>query len=321
MRFVFIVMLLSLITPLLADELGPIDESLLGVWKQVEPAAETETRIELTQDSLTTVNGDKLEHRSPVIGQKDDTVVITVFCNRVDHQVALDGDRLTITMTPAKNKFRPNPESVTTVYVREEERPAVFDLALLPLGAPDTAIADERLAELRTDLQRRGELDQEVRKPFSSPEGPTEEERNRMIEVDQDNVAFLKELIQEVGWIDAPRFGEEASKAAWFIVQHSGDLALMKTVLPLIKEEVQETGKNGGGYALLYDRSQIWLGEKQRYGSQVFFGPDGMFIAPLEDPENVDERRSELSMEPLESYMKRFVERNDGKPLPIHTEF
>jgi len=95
----------------------------------------------------------------------------------------------------------------------------------------------------------------------------------------------------------------------------------MKAVLPLLEKEVEATGKNGVSFALLYDRSQIWLGEKQRYGSQIFFGPEGMFVAPLEDAENVDERRAKLGMEPLADYQKRFVERNDGKPLPVHTAF
>lgn len=303
------------------DELGPVDEGLLGVWLQVEPERDPAPRIEISRDFFALAIGDKLKYRAPILGEKDDVVVISIFCNRVDHYVEVDGNALTITMTPAKTKFRPDPGTMTARYVRQRERPEVFDLKPLPLGDPAAAMAAERLQELRADLSRRGEVDQEVRKPFSTPEGPTPEEQERMRDIDADNVKFLKGRVAEVGWIDADRFGKEASEAAWLIVQHSGDLALMKAVLPWIEKEVEATGENGSAYALLFDRSQIWLGEKQRYGSQIFYGPEGMFVAPLEDPENVDKRRAKLGMEPLADYKERFVERNGGKPLPVHTAF
>lgn len=316
-------LLCVLVVPSVAagDDLGPVDDSLLGVWLQVEPERHPAPRVEITRDFFTLAVGDKLEYRAPILGAKGDDVVISIFCNRLDHHVEVDGDALTVTMTPAKTKFRPDPETMTGRYVRQRERPGVFDLKPLALGDPSAVIAAERLQTLSADLERRGEIDQEVRKPFSTKEGPTPEEQERMMDVDADNVKFLKELLAEVGWIDEDRFGKEASKAAWLIVQHSGDLALMKAILPWLEKEVEATGDNGVSYALLYDRSQIWLGEKQRFGSQIFLGPEGMFVAPLEDPEHVDERRAKLGMEPLADYKKRFVERNDGKPLPVHTEF
>ena len=142
-----------------------------------------------------------------------------------------------------------------------------------------------------------------------------------MREVDLDNTAYLRRLLSEVGWIDAARFGPEAAQAAWLIVQHSADLVLMSTILPEIEELVRAGAEDANRFALLYDRTQIWLGRRQRYGSQIFFGPDGMFLAPLEDPEGGDGRRAELGMVPLAVYLEKFRERNDGREVPIRHEF
>lgn len=57
--------------------------------------------------------------------------------------------------------------------------------------------------------------------------------------------------------------------------------------------------------ALLEDRILVGEGRKQRYGSQVTAGPDGIpRLAPIDDPENVDSRRKALGLPPLEEYLK-----------------
>ena len=304
------------------DPLGPVDPAVLGVWEQVEPASEPRVRIEITDDFCARVEGEKLAYRSPVLGQREDgTLVVSLFCNRIDHRVEIDGDSLTLTLTHAKTKFRPEPETERVTYRRLAERPAELDLRPMDLGDGARPLGDERVAALRAELIERGERDQEIRRAFQKPDAVSEEIQEQMKAIDADNVAFLVELLAEVGWIDPGRFGSEASRAAWLIVQHSGDLALMSAVLPALETAVRESGAGGSNFALLWDRSRIWLGHKQRYGSQVFFGPEGAFIAPLEDPETVDQRRAELGLDPLDDYRAFFVERNDGKPLPIRTEF
>ena len=57
--------------------------------------------------------------------------------------------------------------------------------------------------------------------------------------VDADNTAWLREQMRELGWIDASRFGPDASFAAFLIVQHSQDLPLMLAALPEIEADVR----------------------------------------------------------------------------------
>jgi hypothetical protein len=49
-------------------------------------------------------------------------------------------------------------------------------------------------------------------------------------------------------------------------------------------------------------------GEKQKYGSQIRINPKtGMQeIWPIDDEKNVNKRRAEIGMEPMEDYARRF---------------
>jgi len=125
--------------------------------------------------------------------------------------------------------------------------------------------------------------------------------------IDAENTAYVKKLIEEVGWIDGRRFGKEASNTAFLIVQHSGDLRLMLTALPEIEKDVKTGQADGQGFALLYDRTQIMLGRPQRYGSQLARNSNGQVqMLPLEDRSKVDEFRQSLHMQPLAEYLKHF---------------
>ena len=190
-----------------------------------------------------------------------------------------------------------------------------------PLALGSGIVEPERVEALRAELLQRKKRDQEVRQIFSGGAQPSEEQLAELQRVDEDNTAYLLKLLAEVGWIDSQRFGPEASSAAWLLVQHSNHLSLMVTVLPEIRRDFEETGHGGSEFALLFDRTQLRLGKKQRYGSQIHGGPDGLFVAPLEDPETVDERRREVGLGPLEEYMEYFQAQNGGKPLEIRRSF
>ena len=72
---------------------------------------------------------------------------------------------------------------------------------------------------------------------------------------------------------------------------------------------------DGQSYAYLYDRIKINAGEKQLYGTQ-FKNVDSVNrtveLADTEDLENVDRRRMEVGMMPIEMY-KQFVLSNVSK--------
>lgn len=198
-------------------------------------------------------------------------------------------------------------------YRRLDEIPDSMRLDAYELGSrqPDNA---ER-AVIQKEIARRMEQDQAVRsKPMT---GFDEVTVQAMVSVDQENTKRMVELIQDVGWLSKARFGPETRFGAFLIVQHSGSVRLMRTVLPLMAMEVTRDRELGQSYALLYDRLQITLGQKQRYGSQAQPNPDGsQTIGRLEDRTRVNEWRNEMGMEPLEAYA-RGLERMTGVKVHI----
>ena len=291
--------------------LQPIDERLLGVWREFGDKVEAEM-IEFEPTRATWVKGDKLDHIERIIGQMGDELIVSFGGNRHRLRFKLAGSRLTI------SDNRPG-SSGSPIYERLASRPEAFDLQPLSLGDGKRALVPERVAAIQTELSQRRKRDQEVREGGLGSQ-PSEEDGKRMADVDSDNTAYLIELVADIGWIDSARFGPSAASAAFLIVQHSGHLPLMLAALPQIEKDIEATGQ-GDAYALLYDRIQLSLARKQRYGSQIGFGPEGMFVGPLEDPEHVDERREKLGMQPLAEYLEFFQERNDGRPVQIREDF
>lgn len=164
---------------------------------------------------------------------------------------------------------------------------------------PAKPMPKERVRAIREELAKRHEVDQAVRKDPSR--------HGEMAAVDKENTAWLVTLVKEIGWIDAERFGAEAADAAFLLMQHSGDLALMKGALPEIIEDVQAGRLAGQDYALLYDRIMLLTGGMQRYGTQIVVRDDGrQVVERLEDPDRVDERRRQLGLGPLEDYLDGF---------------
>ncbi len=196
-------------------------------------------------------------------------------------------------------------------YRRLDEIPDSVRLDAYELGSrqPD----DAEHAVIQKEIARRMEQDQAVR----SKSGFDEAAIKAMVSVDQENTKRMVELIQDVGWLSKARFGPETRHGAFLIVQHSGSIRLMRTVLPCMALEVKHNRELGQSYALLYDRLHISLGQKQRYGSQAQPNPDGsQTIGRLEDRTRVDEWRNQMGMEPLEAYAKG-LERLTGMKVHI----
>ncbi|HYD05463.1 MAG TPA: DUF6624 domain-containing protein, partial [Reyranella sp.] len=60
-------------------------------------------------------------------------------------------------------------------------------------------------------------------------------------------------------------------------------------------------------YAMLYDRIATTEGRPQRYGTQGTDCADGRYVTPrdVEDPENLDARRSAIGLQPMAQYLEQ----------------
>ncbi|MBI3409485.1 MAG: hypothetical protein HY040_14180 [Planctomycetes bacterium] len=205
--------------------------------------------------------------------------------------------------------LRELPDGKMTRYRRMDKAPVDVQLKPLTLSSSKD-IPEDQVASIREELARRGKIDQEVR--------TNKDKMKDMPKVDADNTKYLIKLIGDVGWIDVERFGAKTAHHAFLIVQHSGHIPLMLAALPPIEKDVKAKQLDAQPYALLYDRLQVNLGEKQRYGSQLGTNDSGeLVLMPLEDAGRVEEIRKEIGLFPLSKYLKFFEKQNGGKPVKV----
>ena len=115
----------------------------------------------------------------------------------------------------------------------------------------------------------------------------------------------LEQIFDEFGYPGYDLVGKEGSNHFWLMVQHSDkDIDFQSRVLEKLKIEVENKNADGSNYGLLTDRVKINKGEKQIYGTQVTYTPDGQaYPKDLIDSVNVNNRRAEVGLEPLEQYL------------------
>jgi len=172
----------------------------------------------------------------------------------------------------------------------------------------------EKLGEdLLRELLRRRDVDQAAR---SATRGDDREQLGRLIQFDDDNTAWLEQVVSAVGWPGRSLLGEEGAHAAWLLAQHADrHPALQERWLTLLEKAVAEGEASAADLASLTDRVLLARGEQQVYGTQVN-GRDGRFVAcRLREPEAVDERRASVGLGTLEAHLQCMLDLY-GPPKP-----
>jgi hypothetical protein len=178
-------------------------------------------------------------------------------------------------------------------------------------------------SELRAELMRRAGQDQAaraelVRRAEQGQAGRAEPEPDwdTVAPVDADNLAWLKNIVAEVGWPGRSMVGEDGAHAAWLLAQHADrDPAFQRRCLDLITEAARCGEAAPAELAYLTDRVLLAEGQPQEYGTQMAGREEGWVPRRLRDPENVDERRAAMSLGPLTEYIARMA-REYGSPRP-----
>lgn len=231
----------------------------------------------------------------------------------------------TLTIEEGKLVIRIPSPSLTVRYRRLDKVPEDARLDPFPLGKRKPKDAEK--AAIRREIGERMKRDQRVRMRAieASKKGGIDPARaiasiekgkpdrpetvERMAKVDRENTRRMIELIRDIGWLSKARFDAETQLGAFLIVQHSGNMRLMRTVLPLVEKEAKRDPTLGQTYALLYDRVQLGLGRKQRYGTQTQTNADGsVSIGRLENPLRIDGWRREMGLGPLGDYVRSLGE-------------
>jgi tetratricopeptide (TPR) repeat protein len=129
-------------------------------------------------------------------------------------------------------------------------------------------------------------------------------------QVDSVNEVRLAAIIHAVGgYPGLDVVGAEQSGTAWLVIQHA-PIEYQERYHPLVEEAALSGQTSMGNWAYLVDRMRMNRREKQVYGSQMWV-PDRSVseqyeLYPLEDPHNVNQRRAEVGLGPIEDYIARW---------------
>jgi hypothetical protein len=124
-------------------------------------------------------------------------------------------------------------------------------------------------------------------------------------ELNKQNLVQIEKIIAEQGYPKRSEVGDHASGVAFTIIQHS-NLETQKKYLPVLTELAKKGEIFKEDWALLLDRVLINEGKKQVYGSQVRENPETgkAELYPVEDEKNLNKRRAEIDLIPIEDYLK-----------------
>lgn len=127
------------------------------------------------------------------------------------------------------------------------------------------------------------------------------------------NQKRVKEIFDQYGFVGFNLAGEEGSSNFWLIVQHSDhNPEFQKNILEKMKVEVDKGNANSRNYGLLVDRVKLNTGQAQVYGTQVDYNMEicQAFPRNLADSVNVNKRRKEIGLEPIEEYLNDMTKMN-----------
>jgi hypothetical protein len=121
------------------------------------------------------------------------------------------------------------------------------------------------------------------------------------------NQIEAKKIFAQHGFPGYDAVGEKGSLNFFLLVQHSdSDPAFQEQVLKALKQQADRKNADPKQYAYLLDRVRVNKGEKQVYGTQLRpkKGVEGIELAPVVEPEKLDQRRAAVGLPPVAEYLK-----------------
>lgn len=114
------------------------------------------------------------------------------------------------------------------------------------------------------------------------------------------NADRLAAIIDEHGWPPAVLVGRQGVEAAWLVALHADhDPAFQRRCLDLMADAAAAGEPEPSWLAYLTDRVLVNEGRPQRFGTQYRTTATGLQPHPIEDPDQVDQRRAEMGLAPL----------------------
>ena len=123
---------------------------------------------------------------------------------------------------------------------------------------------------------------------------------------DSVNTIIVSEVIDKYGWLGTDKISDTASRALFLVIQHA-DIATELKYIDKLKDAAKTGKAKSSDYALLADRINLHLKKFQEFGSQLGTSKSGKNVFyPIRDEPNVNKRRQNFGLKPLEEYATFF---------------
>lgn len=174
---------------------------------------------------------------------------------------------------------------------------------------------------VKKELQQMVEADQYMRNFYvETPylHGYSEDEKKLfyekaivlMLSLDSKHTSEVKRLLKTYRWFTISSFDAETDRNAWLLVQHAdNEPDFQKDVLKILETFYPDYETDPKNYAYLFDRVAISahnpsLRVLQKYGTQGECKRPGEWKPfPIENPEQLDQRRFEVGLNPMTEYI------------------
>lgn len=200
----------------------------------------------------------------------------------------------------------------------------IFLIGFLIVGckekASDNEIVEKKVEfnqELVNKLSKMAVIDQIAASNAHPPENYsnlTQEEWNSFKDsVFTSNQKRIGKIFNKYGFPGYDLAGKEGSFDFWLITQHSDhNPEFQQKILEKMKIEVEKGNADSRNYGLLVDRVKLNTGQAQVYGTQVSYNMEicQAFPKNLADSVNVNQRRKEIGLEPIEEYLNEMTKMN-----------
>ena len=190
-----------------------------------------------------------------------------------------------------------NPNKTNTAIVPEKSELTIDhpSYSTLAKELEQIAVEDQTLRLMLPDVEERFGI------------GSSQEKYIWSLIQKQDSICLMKTLkiLDKYGWLGKSRVGNTANQALWLVIQHA-ELEAQEKYLPILKESVEMGESEGWHLALLEDRILMRNKKNQIYGSQATWDKTSgkMKIYPIDNVKNVNKRREEIGLDPIEDYAK-----------------
>ncbi|MFT3947845.1 MAG: hypothetical protein QM763_12825 [Agriterribacter sp.] len=167
---------------------------------------------------------------------------------------------------------------------------------------------------LNNELHNIYRLDQQYREQLSNlppTSTMTMELWKKQNLLDSINLIRVTKVLDSIGFPHKPLFDDSAGTATFMVIQHA-TLQQQEKYLPLFQTAADQNQIKPSLVALMVDRVRVGKGQKQIYGTQAVpikdpktgYMTDKYELAPIEDEENVNQRRLKVGLPTIEEGAK-----------------